>query len=156
MDNDSIEKYVKKYRPMVYRLAYSMVRRCEDAEDISQDVFVRLCRFRGEFDSEEGARAWLCRVAINLAKDMLKSANRRCTAELTEDIPAKTAEDTGLLEAIQRLSPEDTAVLYLFYYEGYSVKDIARIRRSTSAAIRTRLSRARERLRKMLTEEDYI
>ncbi len=156
MTETALEHYIKLYRGTVFRLAYSIVRNREDADDITQDAFVRLYVSDISFGSEENTKAWLIRVTINLAKDMLKSGWHRHRAELTDDIPCENAGEYQLLDSVKRLKTDYGIIIYLFYYEGYSVKEIARLRRTTSAAVRTKLTRARAQLREMLSKEDNL
>lgn len=149
------EHYISRLRPTVFRLAYGMVRNREDAEDIAQDAFARLYQTNKRFNDDDHVKAWLIRVTINLCKDMVKSAWYRHREEPVTEISAEDNGISPLKSCIERLDAESTAVIYLFYYEGYSVKEIAEIRRTTSAAVRTRLTRARKQLRTMLSEEDY-
>lgn len=149
------EHYISHLRPTVFRLAYGILKNREDAEDIAQDAFARLYQSNKHFNDDDHVKAWLIRVTINLCKDMVKSAWYRHRDEPVPDISAEDHEISPLKSCIQRLDAESTAVIYLFYYEGYSVNEIAAIRHTTSAAVRTRLTRARKQLRKMLSEEDY-
>ncbi len=153
MTEQQFEEYITTHRATVFRLAYSMVKNCEDADDITQEAFVKLFLSKERFAASENVKAWLIRVTINLCKDMLRSLRYRSRSELCEDIPCESRADLGVLEFVRQLEPNDSAVIYLFYYEGYSVSEIARLRRTTSAAVRTRLTRARKKLREMLTKE---
>lgn len=154
MTEQQLEGYIRLYRATVFRLAYSYVKNREDADDITQDAFMRLYVYNGSFDSGENVKAWLIRVTVNLSKDMLRSAWHRSRAEICTDIPVQTEEQSDLLGIIRDMKPEYSAVLYLYYYEGYSVKEIAKLRRAPSATVRTRLARARAMLRKMLSKEE--
>ena len=148
------EHYISHLRPTVFRLAYGMLNNREDAEDIAQDAFARLYKSDKHFNDDEHVKAWLIRVTVNLCKDMVRSAWYRHRDEPVADISSEDDEISPLKACIQRLDAESTAVIYLFYYEGYSVKEIAAIRRTTSASVRTRLTRARRKLRMMLSEEE--
>lgn len=154
MEQHLLEQYIKEHRGMVFRLAYSYVKNREDADDITQDAFMRLFTSTQAFADNAHVKAWLIRVTANLAKDMLRSVRYRNREELPDDIPVETAEEHGLLDSVKKLKPEYSAAIYLFYYEGYSVKEIAALCRTTSCAVRTRLNRARNRLREMLTKEE--
>lgn len=153
MTEEQLTEYVRAYHGSLLRLAFSYVKNREDAEDIVQEAFIRLMRSGESFSGQENVKAWLIRVAINLCKDMLRSPARSRRGELSEDIPCESAEEYGLLECIRRMKPEHAAVLYLYYYEGYSVKETARILRISATAVSTRLSRARVQLKKTLLKE---
>ena len=154
MNADTLSDYVRKYHLSMYRLAYSYVRNREDAEDIVQDAFVKLYCCEIAFETEQNTKAWLIRVTINLCKDMLKSSSRRLRGELVTDIPASPPEVSDIAEQIALLKPEYSCIIYLYYYEGYSVKEIAKMCRMTVSAVTTRLSRARKQLKEMLSEEE--
>lgn len=154
MNAEALSGYVRKYHTSMFRLAYSYVRNHEDAEDIVQEAFLKLYCSEIVFETEQNVKAWLIRVTINLCKDMLKSSARRLRSELITDIPAEPPEVSGMAEYISRLKPEYSGIIYLYYYEGYSVKEIAKLCRMTVSAVTTRLSRARKQLREMLSKEE--
>ncbi len=153
MSKQELERYITLYRLTVFRVALNYVKNYEDAEDISQDAFVKLFTCKESFEADENVKAWLIRVAINLSKNHIKKSLRRSGSELPEDIPFEDSRDIALYDSIRRLKPEYSGVIYLFYYEGYSVREIAKLCGLTSAAVRTRLSRGRDRLREMLKED---
>lgn len=155
MNEDKLGYYIEKYHGTVFRIAYSYVKNREDAEDIAQEAFLRLFNSDAEFKTDENTKAWLIRVSINLAKDMLKSSWFKGRTELDRDIPYENKEESIMFDCIQRLKPEYCSVILLFYYEGYSVKEIAEILRISPTLVTTRLSRARKRLKEMLLKEGY-
>lgn len=136
----------------MFRLAFSYTKNREDAEDIVQEAFLKLYTSRIIFPDEKNIKAWLIRVTINLCKDMLRSSKRR-TAEPVSDIPCEDKGQYELLDSIRSMQPQYASVIYLFYYEGYSVKEIAKLQGISDSAVTTRLSRARKQLKKMLTKE---
>lgn len=156
MTEQQFEEHIKAHRATVFRLAYSMMKNREDADDVTQDAFVRLYQSHEKFSTEDNVKAWLIRVTINLCKDLLRSAWRRHKSDDMPEKACESREELRLLDSIKRLKPESSAVIYLFYYEGYSVEEIARLRKTTSAAVRTRLTRARKELRTMLSEEENL
>lgn len=145
-------RFVEAYADPILRLCltYSLTR--EDAQDICQDIFLSLLVENRQFEDGEHEKAFVLRCAINACKDLLKSAGRRRTIPMdyAERLPAPEQEDSGLPEAIQSLPKHYGAALYLFYYEGYSLDEIARLCGCTPAAARKRLSRARKLLAKRL------
>lgn len=157
MTDQNIEKYVRLYHTMLYRVAFSYLRSSADAEDVCQDTFVRLMNFPGDFPTDEDCKRWLIRVAVNLSKNLLKY--RRTHGEPQDpldaaDIPAEQTAESELLPLIKTLPPEYSAVIHLFYYEGYSAKEIAQMLDISVTAVTSRLSRGRRRLKKLLTEEE--
>ncbi len=154
MDGESLIKYIGLFHGTVYRLAYSYVKNKADAEDITQDVFLKLYKFHGEFQADENCKAWLIRVTINLSKNLLRSGWFTKRTELTEDIPCEDEEDRSLIEYVMKLPEKYRVTIHLYYYEGYSVKEIADMTGASVSSVTTRLMRGRERLKEMLLKED--
>lgn len=144
---------------MVYGLA--LVRTCsaEDAQDVYQDVFVRLATDGTAFADEDHLKAWLIRATINRCCDVARSAWRRRTVPLSEltvepvDASADAAaslEARELWEAVARLGPKMREAVYLHYAEGLSCEEIAKLAGVRPSTVRTRLQRARSQLQSML------
>jgi len=136
---------------MVYRLAFSFTKSRTDAEDICQAVFLRLIENRENIQPGK-ERAWLASVTANLCRDLLRSAWRRKTEPLHEDLTFETPEQTELYDALMKLKPHERVTVYLYYYEGYSAAEIAKILGVTPSAITSRLERARRHLRSILED----
>jgi RNA polymerase sigma-70 factor (ECF subfamily) len=144
------EAVVQQYAEMVYRLAYAQMRTRSEAEDVFQEVFLRYVQRAPDFDSEEHRKAWLLRVTLNCAKKHWASAWVRRTVPLEDSYSFELPEETGLDEALCRLRPHYRAVIHLFYYEGYSVAEIACLLNKRESTIRTQLTRARAQLAELL------
>ncbi len=157
MDRAEAERLVENYSDLILRLSYTYLKSTEDAKDICQTVFLKLLEKPQAFDSPEHERAWIIRTAINQCKDLLKSHWRRTTVDLeaARTVPAPEAEEGSLLAAVELLPPKYRAVIYLYYYEGYSAKEIAQLMGETPAAVATQLSRGREKLRTHLEQEGF-
>ena len=136
---------------MLFR-SYTYLKSTDDAQDICQTVFLKLLQKPRAFSSPEHEKAWIIRTAVNLCKDHLKSGWRRATVALdaAEAVPAPAEEEGSLLSAVNLLPPKYRTVIYLYYYEGYSVAEIAAILRKSQETVRTRLHRARGMLREKL------
>ena len=148
---------IEKYSAAVYRMAYSMVKNTQDAEDIHQEVFLKYLAKRPELESEEHAKAWFLRVTINLAKNLWKTAWRQKVVSLgdvdrEEETEAQQEED----QLIERLPQKYRTVVHLFYYEEYSLEEIADLLKAKPSTVRTRLTRARQKLKEMLKEDEYV
>ena len=154
MDNDELCIYIKLYHGAVYRAVFSYLHNASEAEDIVQETFVKLFNTNKSFESDEHCKAWLIRVAINLSKNLLRSFRYTHTEELDEAIPMESAEDCTLADALSALPPKYRAVIHLYYYEGYSAKEIAEILGVSVTTVTTRLSRAREKLKVLMTSEE--
>ena len=148
-----LEEVMGRYQTMVFRLAYSYTRSRADAQDLCQEVFLRYFCSRPPFASEKHRRAWLLRVTVNRCKTHLTSWWVRRTVPLDDRIPMPEPEPLALDEALRQLAEKDRLVIHLFYYEECSTREIARMMRTTEGAVRTRLTRARQRLGDILKGE---
>ena len=144
---------VSRYGPMVYRLACAQLRCRQDADDVFQEVFLRYHRAAPVFDSEEHRRAWMLRVTANCAKSALSSPWRKRTVPLEDVYACTDQEESAVAEAMARLPAKYRAVVHLFYYEGYSTEEIARILDRRPSTVRAQLTRARQKLGELLKEE---
>ena len=147
-----VKELFEEHKDMVYRLALSYTGNTYDAKDVSQEVFLRLIRWIDRIKT--GAeRAWLAKVTVNCCKNLRTSYDRCHTQELAEtDAISQPAEDS-LTETIMALPKDYRIVVYLYYYEEYSTKDIAKLLRVSQSTVTTRLHRARQQLRERLKEE---
>ena len=136
------------YGPMVYRLAMVYLGRRADAEDVVQEAFIRLLHRSPGFADGEHERRWLLRVAVNLCRDQLRGFWRRRTVELEPGLPAREEGDLGLAEAIVALPEQYKGPIHLHYWEGYSVAEIGEILKLGQSAVKMRLKRGRELLKK--------
>lgn len=134
----------------VWRVCYSFMKNRADTEDMVQEAFLRAYFWDKPFQSEEHEKAWLIVTASNLCKDALKRARRR--DEPLEDHLELAApqQDSPVLEAVLTLPENYKTAVYLYYYEGYSLKEIASILGCPQTTVRTRLARARKQLKLML------
>ncbi len=142
----------EEHKDMVFRLALSYVRERSEAEDICQAAFVKLLE-KGRNIRPGKEKSWLCTVTVNLCRDHLRSAAHRLSAPLDTDIAAESPACTELRSLLEELPGTDRAVLYLFYYEGYSTAEIGKILGLRQTAVTSRLSRARQHLRRQWEED---
>lgn len=134
----------------VWRVCYSFMKNRADTEDMVQEAFLRAYYVDKSFRSEEHEKAWLIVTASNLCKDALKRAWRR-DEPLEDHLElAAPGRDAQVLEAVLALPERYKTAVYLYYYEGYSLKEIASILACPQATVRTRLARARKQLKQML------
>lgn len=156
----NLEAAVEVYSDMVYRISMTIAKNTDDAKDIFQEVFLRLVRYQADIQSEEHLKAWLIRVTSNCAKTFVSNAWNRMTQGMMsdEDAVAKDnpMEQNELLKELHHLPEKFSLTLYLHYYEGYSVKEIAQILDKSENTIKTLLARGRTRLKKHLEEGGYI
>lgn len=151
--------FVQRYSGMILRLCFTYSLGRADAQDICQNVFLKLLQSDRRFDSEGETRAFIIRMTVNKCKDVLKSGWRRRSVPLDglieREVPFLPEENTGVLAAVQRLPVKYREAVYLYYYEGYNAEEIAAMVGAKPAAIRQRLARAREKLRKELEGSGY-
>ena len=154
-------RLVETYADTILRVSYTDLRSTQDAED----VLLKALGHAGSFDSVEHERAWIIRVAINAAKDLLRRRDRQGTValdDIAEPVAPMGATDRelearaeGVLELVMALPLEYREAIYLHYYEEYSIKQIAAIVHASESAVATRLSRGRSKLRPTLEGARY-
>ena len=144
---------VARYGSAVYRLAYAMTRSRSDADDVFQEVFLRLHRSAPVFANEVHRRAWLLRVTANCARSLLSSSWRKRVLPLGDVYVYTDPEASDVDAAMARLPGKYRAVIHLFYYEGYQTEEIAQILGRSPSTVRAQLTRARQKLRELLKED---
>ncbi len=147
--DEYIEAIVKAYADSMFKAAYAILRNRDDAEDATQEAFIRLMEKQPVFSDDEHAKAWLLRVTINLSKNMLRASRRKNKFE-AQEASYTDKESDEVLFSVMKLEEGYRTVIHLYYYEGYSTDEIASILKLPSATVRTRLKRGRAKLRKML------
>lgn len=154
MENREFELLARRYMDMVFRLAFSYMKSASDADDVTQNVLLRLLRSTKPFESEEYARFWLVRVTMNECKRALRSQWRKAgdIEEYANELHFETQEHSDLFYAVMELPEKYRTAIYLYYYEDYSTDEIARLTGTPAATVRTRLRRGRELLRAGLEE----
>ena len=142
-----IERVVDQYSDMIYRIALTRTGTKENAEDIYQEVFLKYNQKKPEFESFTHEKAWLSRVTINLTKNFNSSSWNKKVVNLDENLVFETPEETGVYEVVCRLPQNYKTVIYLMYYEGYKINEIAKIMRKKEGTIKTWAYRARQILK---------
>ena len=148
-DMEQAERLANTYADAILRLSYTYLKNTHDAQDICQTVFLKLIERRPAFASSEHEKAWIIRTTINACKDHLKSHWRKTTVpiEAAQHVPAPAAEPGSILASVNLLPPKYRAVIYLHYYEGYTLREIARLLGVTVPTVKMRLKRGRDALR---------
>lgn len=150
-----VEILIEKYKNNIYAVAFNICKNKYDAEDVVQDTFIQYLSHKKDFQSEQHIRAWIIRVAINKAKNKNNLFFRRNSLPLEdymETLTFESDESYELFEAVMKLPEKYRIVIHLFYYEDYSVQEIADILKITQTNVKVRLSRGRLSLRKTLKE----
>ncbi len=151
--DEYIKNVVSKYSGLLLRIAFVRLKSTADAEDVVQEVFIKLIDKAPNFRDENHEKAWLIRATINQSCDMLKASVRK-NVPLDEGITLPQDEKDQLLFAVQSLPAKYSTAIHLHYYEGYSIKEIAKILALPAATVGTRLSRARALLKPILEKEE--
>ena len=151
-DRAQAEYLVYTYSDLILRLSYTYLKSTHDAEDICQTVFLKYLTAGQTFDSPAHEKARIIRTAVNACKDVLKSAWRTRTCDITAcaEMAAPEGADGAVMAAVQSLPDKYRVPIYLHYYEGYKTREIAEMLGERPATINTRLDRGRDRLKRIL------
>ncbi|MDF2557997.1 MAG: polymerase sigma factor, sigma-70 family [Bacillales bacterium] len=155
-DDKKISDALEKYSDMVRRISYMYLRNKHDVEDVFQEVFLKLLTYEKPFESESHEKAWIIRVAINKCKDLSKSFWRKNTQSLEGvELTFNKKEESELMDAVLSLPVKYKDVIYLHYYEGYSVPEMSVMLNQKENTIYSNLHRARALLKNTLGEYAY-
>ncbi len=153
MDRERVRQLLIRYGDDVFRLAMSYLGNRSDAEDISQNVFLAALNTKCE-PMPDKEKPWLLTCTANACKNHLQSFWKRNVGALDEAVPVCDEKDRSLYDAVMRLAPKYRAVIHLYYYEGYDQGEIGEILHLSRTAVQTRMSRAREMLKKELNDNE--
>lgn len=149
--NDAITSALENYADMVRRICFIYLKNGTDTQDVFQDVFLKLFLHEGPFENEEHKKAWLCRVTINQCKDFHKRFFRKNVESIEDlEIPIQDKLESDLLREVLSLPQKYKNVLYLFYYEEYTVPEIAKILNRKENTVYSHLHRAKALLKERL------
>lgn len=154
--SENIKEIYERNFVTVYRVCFMYLKNVQDTEDAVHNTFVKMIEKRKQFESTEHEKAWLIRVSSNVCKNMLRSINKR--AELTEH-DSEASDAPIISEVMLELSnlPDELKIpVYLFYCDGYNSNEIGKMLGISSSAVRSRLQKARERLKELLSPERSI
>lgn len=159
MDPTEYRRIAGKYLNAVYRCVFAYCRSRENAEDATQNAFVKLFETDTEFTDDEHIKRWLIRAAINECKNVWSFIQRRSVVSL-EDIDEEPSymqnRENELLELLLKLPKNYRTVLHLYYYEGFSVKETAEILGISESNAQNRLMRARRKLEELIEKEEWL
>ena len=153
--SNRLEELVTKHENTLFRTALAILGNVQEAEDAVQETFLCYLEKRPEFRDGEHEKAWLLKVAANRCKSVLRGWKRHPAVELLDIYPAPDSGGSReLLEAILALPAGQRAAVHLHYYEGYTSEEIGVILGQRPGTVRSHLSRARDALRRYLSEEE--
>lgn len=166
LPHEITEEVVRYYSPMVYRIALTRTQSTSDAEDIFQEVFLKLVANGKPFECEEHRKAWIIKVTINCCNSHFVTPWRKNVTSMDDVMLSQVAGETvdeynfsgesDVYAQILKLSKDMRDVILLFYYEDMSIREISQILQTSEANIKKRLSRARQKLKLELEDiEDF-
>lgn len=154
----TLEEVMEQYNNSLYVAAFNICKSEETARDVVQDTFIKYYTTGQDFKDSQHLRAWLFRVAVNRAKDTIKTFWRKNVEPLDdyiETLTFKEEKDRSIFESVMSLPDKYRTVIHLYYYEDFSVREIARILRISESNVKIRLSRGRDLLKSKLKEDWY-
>lgn len=148
---------VEQYADMIRRICFLHLNNQSDTEDIAQNVFLKYILYSGTFESAEHEKAWFIRVTINACKDWVKSLRRHPTAylEVISEEEAVSDDHRELLSLVLSLPQKYKDAIYLFYYEGYSAVEIAKILGKKENTVYSLMSRGRMLLKEKIGGDGF-
>lgn len=156
LTNERFTCLAQRYIDTVYRVALNYLKSPSDADDITQNVFLKLLQEKKPFDSDEHVKRWLIRVTVNECKNLVRS--RWWRAESIEEYAGQLAFDnqaqSDLFHMVMALPRKYRLPIYLYYYEGYSTQEIGQMLKLPKNTVCTQLKRGRELLKESLQEVD--
>lgn len=156
LSNEQFTCLAEKYIDTVFRVAFNYLKSSTDADDVTQNVFLKLLKEPKPFECEDHVKHWLIRVTVNECKNWVRS--KWWKAESFEDYAATLTFDepghSDLFYAVMDLPKKYRLPIYLHHYEGYSTEEVAELLNLPRGTVCTQLKRGRELLRKTLTEVD--
>lgn len=154
MTDQQFVPLAQRYMDTIFRIAYSYLRSQADADDVTQDVLIQLYRTDTAFESDDHLKRWLIRVTVNRCKNIFRAPWRRMEdiADYENSLTFEAPEHRELFDAVMALDKRYRLPVLLYYYEGYSQKEIAGLLSLPEETVRTRLFRARGKLKATLTE----
>lgn len=157
LTQEHISELAEQYGDMVLRLSYTYLKNKADAEDVVQDVFLKIIEKHPDFNDKAHEKSWIMKVTVNTCKNKLNlfwNRNKRSMDEAAETAVCDTYDtDSNVLKAVMSLPDKYRVVVYMYYYEEYSTPDISKIIGKSEATVRSLLHRARNRLKELLKEE---
>lgn len=156
MTNDDFIHAVKRNNQRLFLIALSFTQSKTDSEDIIQNVFLKLWRCSKPFKDDIHMDKWLTTVCVNESKNYIKSLFRRYSETIDNECEGYSfdnSQEYDLFSAVMSLPKKERTVIHLFYYEDLSVKDISEILKIRGSSVKTRLHRARNKLKEILGDE---
>lgn len=158
LSDEAFTAIAEKYMDNIFRLALNYMRSRTEADDITQNVLIKLYRTEKKFQSGDHLRYWLVRVTVNECKRALALPWRRMESleELSSGCVFPEPENRTLFESVMALPRKYRIPIYLYYYEDYSTQEIAEMLKIPGATVRTHLRRGRQQLKDSLGGDENV
>lgn len=154
--NEKITETLEKYSDIVRRICFVYLKNSADVDDIFQEVFLKLLQRKTPFESDEHEKAWLIRVTINKCKDVFKSFWRRNIDPIENaELVFEDKADKELMQVVLSLPQKYKDVIYLYYYEGYSVPEISGMLNKKENTLYSHLHRAKALIKEKLEVDNH-
>ena len=151
-----LEIYMNEFGSAVLDAALRILKNTQDAQDVFQNTFVKAYLKNGGFNEKEHVKAWLLRVAKNESISKLRSGWKKRVAlcEIPQGFTESARAEEYVLDYVKKLPAKYRQTVWLHYWAGYKTREIAELMRASPATVRTRLKRARERLKLSIQRSD--
>lgn len=156
MTENEFISVVKQNNKRIYLIALSITQNSSDAEDVMQNVFLKLWKYDRAFNDNEHLKKWLTAVSVNESRNYIKNPFRKRIKPLDDAVNISVFDKTqniDLFKAVMSLDIKERTIIHLFYYEDMCVADISKILKLKESAVKTRLFRARKKLKEILGDE---
>ena len=154
MNQRDFEKYYNMFFDDLFRYVLTIVKNEEDTKDILQETFIKLFKSNDVFASDQHVKSWLLKVSRNASTNIFRHwyTNKRIEVTDFSSFQSDLNDDHKVLQEVFDLPLKYRQVIYLHYYEGYSIKEVSGLLNKNESTIKTQLSRARERLKGVLND----
>lgn len=154
------EEIYNRQSDRIFKMCMTYLGNVEDAKEAVQNIFIKLLEKNIKFKDSNHENAWICKATRNYCLDILKSAWRKKRVDFETLSEAKTSDkdlennEKELIEkALLKLPVKQKEVIYLYYYEEYSIKEISKILKRSESTIQTQLATARKKMKETLNSE---
>lgn len=164
-DTSAYAELIHGHSGRVFSICFGITGHRQDAEDLTQQTLIKGFKHLRHLKKSQSFRPWICQIAKHLCVDHIRKTHRQINTvseyaqtrapDLTKN-QGKNRDFSGLLNALQKLKPEDRTALSLYYFEGQSTRKVAHQLDTSESALLVRLSRARKKLRTLLTPEGGV
>lgn len=155
MSREEFEKIAEKYMDTIYRVAYSWMKNQHDANDVTQIVLLKFYKTTKSFESDDHIKNWLIKVTVNECKIIFRSpwSKTEDITDYAQTLGFEEEQHYDLFQAVMKLDKKYSVLLMLFYYDGYSTKEISSMIGVPEKTVSTRLFRAKAKLKNYLKED---